>query len=142
MHVPWFILHRGCMYLIINSVTNYLVGCCMCLSSSYLCVCRTLPWVINSEVFAIETRGSNIIIGHHNVRSNSCQCILYFVLRIAFNVAISCGVFWIFSAATAQVTAVIIDSPLGIAGYLYIVIGCTVASFIVVLFTVPETKVM
>ena len=55
--------------------------------------------------------------------------------------AISTGIYYIFGALTAQVTAVIIDSPLGIAGYLYIVIGCTFASFFVVLLTVPETKV-
>lgn len=57
-------------------------------------------------------------------------------------VALSSGSFFLSAAVNAQITSLFINSSLGIIGYLYLVIGATVVAFVIVLLTVPETKVL
>ncbi len=63
------------------------------------------------------------------------------VFILGIQVALSSGVFFVSSAATAQITSLFISSSLGIIGFLYLVIGTTVITFMTVLLAVPETKV-
>ena len=55
--------------------------------------------------------------------------------------AVSTTIAWMSAAIVLQITPIIIDSVLGIAGYMCLLIGLTVLSFILVLFGLPETKV-
>ena len=55
--------------------------------------------------------------------------------------AISTGMFWLSATSMTQMTPIIIDSVLGIAGFMCLLIGFTVIAFIAVLFGLPETKV-
>ena len=55
--------------------------------------------------------------------------------------AVSSTIVWISAAIVLQITPIIIDSVLGIAGYLCLLIGLTVLCFILVLLGLPETKV-
>ena len=67
--------------------------------------------------------------------------ILVLLITVGTNVAISSGIFWISAAVVTQVTPIIVDSALGIAGFLSLLIGFTIVSIFVVLVGLPETNV-
>ena len=55
--------------------------------------------------------------------------------------AISGGLFWTAAAVSIQFIPIIINSEVGISGYLCMLMGVTVLAFLLVLLALPETKV-
>ncbi len=76
-----------------------------------------------------------------NLLYNFCLCMSEDFYS-GIQVALSSGSFFLSAAVNAQITSLFINSSLGIIGYLYLVIGATVVAFVIVLLTVPETKVL
>ncbi len=69
--------------------------------------------------------------------------ILYYICiyDAAITSAIANCAYWVVLTLSNQVTPLILGSPLGLFGFLYIVTGVNVFAFFLVLLALPETKV-
>lgn len=67
---------------------------------------------------------------------------LTIIVTIGLTVALATGWFWLLNVIVNQVTPLIIGSSLQLHGFFYIITGINFTSFFIVLFTLPETKVL
>ena len=81
-----------------------------------------------------------------DITFHTCYCqpvyVAYHFHFIGFAVSLASLSFWVSNLVVAQLTPILLASPLQSHGTFYILAGLNLAGFLFVLLTVPETKVI